>query len=128
MKPLRGVTKAVKVGFCQLSPALKRWSFPNSKDQPRIILIGDAAHPPVPYIGQGAQQGMEDVGTLSLLLKTFCLDEEGKFDFFNVDVAVGAYENLRIPRVEVVLNNARSMGTMQQKRAEKPAYNIIKEE
>lgn len=128
LRPLRRATKAVRVGFCQLEPALKCWSFPNAQGQPRTILIGDAAHPPVPYIGQGAQQGMEDVGTLALLLKAFCLDEHGEFDMFNLGHAVRVYEKLRIPRVKAVLATSNGMGTMQQKRAQSPAYNIIKEE
>ncbi|CAB9503280.1 Salicylate hydroxylase [Seminavis robusta] len=128
LAPLRQVTRAVRVGFCKLSPALKAWSFPNAKGQPRTILVGDAAHPPVPYIGQGAQQGMEDVGTLALLLKTFCLDDQGQFDLSNLHRAVHVYEKIRMPRVASILSNAHEMGRFQQKRAENPAYNIIKEE
>ena len=36
------------------------------------VLLGDAAHPPVPYIGQGAMMAMEDAGTLSMLLGHYC--------------------------------------------------------
>ena len=38
----------------------------------RAVLLGDAAHPPGPYIGQGAMMAMEDAGTLSLLLGHYC--------------------------------------------------------
>ena len=38
----------------------------------RVMLLGDAAHPPVPYIGQGAMMAMEDVGVLGRLLKHYC--------------------------------------------------------
>ena len=31
-----------------------------------------AAHPPVPYIGQGAMMAMEDAGVLSRLLRHYC--------------------------------------------------------
>ena len=30
------------------------WHATSSDNIPRIFLLGDAAHPPVPYIGQGA--------------------------------------------------------------------------
>ena len=128
LAPLRDVTKAVRVGFCKLTPELKTWSFPNAQGQPRTILVGDAAHPPVPYIGQGCQQGLEDAATLALLLQRFCLDFEGKLDLSNMDHAVSVYESIRIPRVKTVLGNAEFWGDMQQKRAQNPAYNVIKEE
>jgi salicylate hydroxylase len=111
-----------------LTPALKEWSFPNAKGQPRTILVGDAAHPPVPYIGQGAQQGMEDAGTLAVLLKTFCLDDQGQFDLSNLQHAVMAYERIRIPRVTKILANGHAVGNCQAKRAQNPAYNIVREE
>jgi salicylate hydroxylase len=40
----------------------------------RCILLGDAAHPPVPYIGQGAMMAFEDAGIAAVLLKQFCVD------------------------------------------------------
>jgi 2-polyprenyl-6-methoxyphenol hydroxylase-like FAD-dependent oxidoreductase len=128
LTPLRQVTRAVRVGFIQLTPALKEWSFPNAKGQPRTILVGDAAHPPVPYIGQGAQQGMEDIGTLAVLLKTFCLDDQGRFDLSNLHHAVMVYEKIRIPRVAKVLANGHQVGNCQAKRAQNPAYNIVRGE
>ena len=128
LAPLRNVTNAVRVGFCRLSPPLKKWSFPNAHGRTGTILVGDAAHPPVPYIGQGAQQGMEDAGTLALLLKKFCLNDQGKLDLANLDYAVNLYESMRIPRVTEILDNCHSYGNMQLKRAQNPAYNIVKEE
>jgi 2-polyprenyl-6-methoxyphenol hydroxylase-like FAD-dependent oxidoreductase len=50
LKPLRNVTHAVRVGFVKLSPSLDKWSFHNAHGLPRTVLVGDAAHPPVPYI------------------------------------------------------------------------------
>ena len=38
----------------------------------RVVLLGDAAHPPVPYIGQGAMMAIEDVGVLTHLLRHYC--------------------------------------------------------
>jgi len=128
LRPLRNVTNAVRVGFCKLSPSLEKWSFPNAHGRPGTILVGDAAHPPVPYIGQGAQQGIEDAGTLALLLKKFCLDDQGNLDLQNLDYAVTVYESIRIPRVREILDNCHSWGNMQLKRAQNAAYNIVKEE
>lgn len=128
LQPLRSVSKAVRVGLCRLTPALKKWSYPNSQGQARTILVGDAAHPPVPYIGQGSQQGMEDGATIALLLQRYCLDFEGRLNLKNINHAVEIYESIRIPRVDEVLGNAQLWGDTQQKRARYPAYNIIKEE
>jgi salicylate hydroxylase len=58
LEPLRNVTKAVRVGFALLEPRLKTWV------NKRIVLVGDAAHPPVPYLGQGAQQGKYEFGVV----------------------------------------------------------------
>lgn len=35
----------------------------------RVVLIGDAAHPMLPFGGQGATQGMEDAAVLGILLQ-----------------------------------------------------------
>jgi salicylate hydroxylase len=43
-------------------PALDTWSCG------RAVLIGDAAHPTLPYTGQGAAQAIEDAVTLAVLL------------------------------------------------------------
>ena len=52
IEPLEeNLIQAVRVGFALFDKPLKKWVKGN------IALAGDAAHPPVPYIGQGAQQG-----------------------------------------------------------------------
>lgn len=40
--PLHQVTHAVRIGFCTLQPPLHKWVY----GQGRIVLLGDAAHPP----------------------------------------------------------------------------------
>ncbi|KAH8072406.1 protein serine/threonine phosphatase [Aureococcus anophagefferens] len=56
LEPLRGPPDSViRVGIFARDP-LTTWV------KGRVFLVGDAAHPPVPYIGQGAMQAMEDVG------------------------------------------------------------------
>lgn len=112
-EPLYRVEHAVKVGFALLNPRLKRWVYGKNR---RIILVGDAAHPPVPYIGQGAQMGVEDAGTLCLLLKHLCVGEDGKFNLENVGRAAGIYERIRIPRTSKILDCSKSLGDMQETR------------
>ena len=56
IEPLYEVEHAVKVGFALLEPRLDRWVYGKKG---RVVLVGDSAHPPVPYVGQGAQMGTE---------------------------------------------------------------------
>jgi len=46
--PLHQVTHAVRIGFCSLQPPLQKWVYAN-KGLGRIVLLGDAAHPPYVY-------------------------------------------------------------------------------
>lgn len=47
IEPLQHVTHAVRVGFAVLDPPLQQWAFGKKN---RVVLVGDAAHPPVPYM------------------------------------------------------------------------------
>ena len=125
VKPLEeGVQKAVKIGFCLLKPRLKQWVFG------RAVLLGDAAHPPVPYTGQGAQQGLEDAGSIALLLKHFCLDTDGQFQLNDerFEKAMQVYQRLRIPHTTKVAEASKEMGHMNQKRAENEKFGAVAEE
>jgi salicylate hydroxylase len=62
---------------------LPRWSLR------RVTLLGDACHPMLPFMGQGAAQAIEDAATLTACLK--------KLD--DVPTALKLYETLRLPRV-----------------------------
>ena len=97
----------------------------------RAVLLGDAAHPPVPYIGQGAQMAMEDAGTLSLLLGHFCpiSDEESSatIDLSKFEDAMKVYEQLRVTRTKAVLGSSVQLGKTQQKRADSKLYNAWRE-
>jgi salicylate hydroxylase len=57
----------------------------------RVALLGDAAHPMLPFTAQGAAQAIEDAATLAR-----CLDDFPR------------YEALRRPRVERVVESARA--------------------
>ena len=70
---------------------LERFSYgPNN----RVVLVGDAAHPPVPHLGQGAQQGLEDAGILVEILKTICIDTNGHLDLTQFANAMKLYNNV----------------------------------
>jgi salicylate hydroxylase len=64
-------------------PPLERWSVG------RVTLLGDACHPMLPFMAQGAAQAIEDGATL-----TACLTQAGP----DIAEALRRYEQLRIPR------------------------------
>jgi 2-polyprenyl-6-methoxyphenol hydroxylase-like FAD-dependent oxidoreductase len=122
---LENVRMAIKIGFSLLEPQLKHFVY---GPQGRVVLLGDAAHPQVPYIGQGAQQGIEDAGVIMMLLKNLCVDGKGNFSLTNFGPAMDIYQKMRLPRTAEILNNAKIQGRMQQKRADSVTYNRCKEE
>lgn len=68
----------------------------------RLTLLGDAAHPMLPHLGQGANQSIEDGMALALLL--------ARSDAAQVPRALETYESLRRPRVSEVQIGARQNG------------------
>ena len=71
---------------------LPRWSFG------RITLLGDACHPMLPFLGQGAGQAIEDGAAL-----TSCLLKHGD----DVVAALKRYEAVRLPRTARVQQISR---------------------
>jgi len=67
----------------------------------RITLLGDAAHPMVQYLAQGACQAIEDAGCLARQLAA----SDG-----DIDKALAAYQAERIPRTAMVQRAARTWG------------------
>jgi salicylate hydroxylase len=67
----------------------------------RVTLLGDAAHPMLPYLGQGACQAIEDGAVLAAALKTETADPE---------TALERYERTRRPRASSVVLAARERG------------------
>ncbi|CAB9508878.1 3-hydroxybenzoate 6-hydroxylase [Seminavis robusta] len=122
IEPLNHVTHAVRVGFALMKPSLKKWSYGKNK---RVVLVGDAAHPPVPYIGQGAQMGIEDAGTMAWLLKKLCVDSKGNFTLENFGKAVELYEKIRIPRTSHISECSEEMGKMQELRGDVDARDSL---
>jgi len=68
----------------------------------RLTLLGDAAHPMLPHLGQGANQAIEDGMTLATLL--------AQVDASAVPAALLAYEGLRRERVAEIQLGARQNG------------------
>jgi salicylate hydroxylase len=67
----------------------------------RVSLLGDAAHPMLPYLGQGACQALEDGAVLANALASSRGDPVA---------ALAAYERVRRPRASQVVLTARARG------------------
>ncbi|WP_207634154.1 FAD-dependent monooxygenase [Halalkalibacter urbisdiaboli] len=78
---------------------VKHWS------QGRATLLGDAAHPMLPNLGQGGAQAMEDALVLARCLKA---------QPDHVQQACRKYEQVRVPRTTKVVRKSRMMGRLMQ--------------
>jgi salicylate hydroxylase len=67
----------------------------------RATLLGDAAHPMLPYLGQGACQALEDGSVLAMALDSMDDDLSG---------ALQLYERVRRPRASRVVLASRARG------------------
>ncbi|MQA94395.1 MAG: NAD(P)-binding protein [Streptosporangiales bacterium] len=76
-------------------PPVERWT------RGRATLLGDAAHPMVQYLAQGACMALEDAAVLAECLAGHPAD---------VDAAFAAYERERLPRTATAQRWARRMG------------------
>ncbi|MFO7544329.1 MAG: FAD-dependent monooxygenase [Trueperaceae bacterium] len=70
----------------------------------RVTLLGDAAHPMTPNLGQGACQALEDAVVLARELARTQ----------DVEVGLRAYEAERAPRTRAIVLRSRQMGAMGQ--------------
>ncbi len=68
--------------------------------QGRATLLGDAAHPMLPYLSQGATSAIEDAMVLIRCLKSYK----------NYDDAFKAYEANRLPRTTMLMKMSRMQG------------------
>jgi 2-polyprenyl-6-methoxyphenol hydroxylase-like FAD-dependent oxidoreductase len=69
-----------------------------------ITLLGDAAHPMTPNLGQGGNQALEDAEALGRALA----------EQTNVVTALRDYERARIPRANAVVEASRNVGRIMQ--------------
>lgn len=74
---------------------LPRWS------QGRVTLLGDAAHPVLPFLAQGGGLALEDAETLAAALQISPTDPAG---------AIARYEQIRRPRAERMQRASRRNG------------------
>jgi salicylate hydroxylase len=84
-----------------------RWALYDREPLPtwtkgRLTLLGDAAHPMLPHLGQGANQSIEDGMALATIL--------ARADRKTAPAALHAYERLRRERVALVQRGARENG------------------
>jgi 2-polyprenyl-6-methoxyphenol hydroxylase-like FAD-dependent oxidoreductase len=84
-----------------------RWALYDREPLPtwsrgRLTLLGDAAHPMLPHLGQGANQAIEDGMALATILARANLE--------TVATALLAYEGLRRERVGSIQRGARENG------------------
>lgn len=85
-----------------LAGSIGRWDLYDRDPIPRlvrnrVVLVGDAAHPMLPYLGQGAAQTLEDAVALGR-----CLDGAA-----GTDVALRRYESARLARTHLVQRRSR---------------------
>ena len=84
-----------------------RWALYDREPLPtwtagRLTLLGDAAHPMLPHLGQGANQSIED----GMALATILARDDGR----DVPTALLRYERLRRERVAEIQGGARQSG------------------
>ena len=96
---IRSIADNVEITF--------RWALYDREPLPvwtrqRLSLLGDAAHPMLPHLGQGANQSIEDGMALATIL--------ARADWKTAPPALFAYERLRRERVAQVQRGARENG------------------
>lgn len=92
--------------LCDLKP-LKRWG------KGRVTLLGDAAHPMTPNLGQGACSAMEDAVVLARHLRVATAGDAatgGPATAGDVTAALAAYERERIGRTTMLVNHSWQFG------------------
>ncbi|KAI0769639.1 FAD/NAD-P-binding domain-containing protein, partial [Trametes elegans] len=95
-------TKIVKYGLYD-RPELQSWH------KGRVVLLGDAAHPTSPHLGQGANQAFEDVYHLIRLLTKYNPDA-GVPSTKLLSSLFTEFETLRIARTSALVRGAREQG------------------
>ncbi|EHD22118.1 Zeaxanthin epoxidase [Brenneria sp. EniD312] len=79
-------------------------SFPEIWTRGRVTLLGDAAHPMLTSLGQGAGMAIEDAAVLAYALKN--TDDYG--------AALRNYEEMRKPRARSIANASRALSDVEQ--------------
>jgi salicylate hydroxylase len=107
---LSGVTEWRNWALYRLSP-LPRWS------EGRVTLMGDAAHPMLPYLAQGGVLALEDAIVLASRLALHAGDDPGAFSAFEARqkrrahrIQVASQRNGRIYHLAPPLSGIRDIG------------------
>jgi salicylate hydroxylase len=82
---------------------LERWSDADGS----VTLVGDACHAMPPFLGQGANQAMQDA-----LCVASCLSKVGSTYATTAD-ALQAYENIRKPPTAAIMQSSRFVGALE---------------
>ena len=106
METINSLEETFRWGIYDRAP-LPYWS------TARVTLMGDAAHPMVPHVGQGAGQSIEDAITLAVLL-------EGS-TAADVAARLKVYEALRLARTSRVQALARAAGKLYRAEHDNPS-------
>ena len=80
---------------------VSRWS------DRRVTVLGDAAHPTMPSLGQGAGMAIEDGVVVARELAPAAAQNGG-----GVEAALKRYEEVRIPRTAGIVNRSRKMSRL----------------
>jgi 2-polyprenyl-6-methoxyphenol hydroxylase-like FAD-dependent oxidoreductase len=107
--PVADLIKAAEEGTILRTDIYDRDPLGGRWGEGRVTLLGDAAHPMTPNLGQGACQAIEDAVVLAR-----CLGERGA-----TAESLRSYERLRAERVAMVVRRSRRVGLFGQ--AKNPA-------
>ncbi|KAJ5935164.1 FAD/NAD(P)-binding domain-containing protein [Penicillium verhagenii] len=100
---VRGLERILSFGlFDRAELGIENW-FTN-----RCVLVGDAAHPTSPHLGQGANQALEDCYHLSRLLPN--IDEVCEEKDASLSGIFEEFARLRQPRTSALVKGARRKG------------------
>ncbi|KAJ7268677.1 FAD/NAD(P)-binding domain-containing protein [Mycena haematopus] len=102
---VRNAEKITKYGLYD-RPELKSWHVG------RVLLIGDAAHPTSPHLGQGANQAFEDVDNLVRLLIEHHPVADTEPSAAVLSALFTEFEALRMERTAALVRGARETGEL----------------
>ncbi|KIM92045.1 hypothetical protein PILCRDRAFT_810062 [Piloderma croceum F 1598] len=99
---VKSAKKMVKYGLYD-RPELKSWH------KGRVVLLGDAAHPTTPHLGQGANQAFEDIYHLVRLLVRHNPTASSPSTEL-LSTIFSEYESIRLPKAAALVQGAKKMG------------------
>lgn len=96
----KGCKRYFELGVCERPLGLNRWH------RGRIVLVGDSAHAMPPFLGQGANQGIQDAVCLASQLRKIGLASLDTSDSAKmnsaIESALAAYTAKRLPPVALL--------------------------